>query len=375
MIHPARTMPFAELAAGLIDQVALGNVSESLSGPLAQYTYTRECVYEKRWNRFSLLARGLILDLEGNRVAATPFPKFFNVGEAVDAIPALPFETFEKLDGSLIIIFCHLGTWCTATKGSFGSPQAKWASRWLDARNLSFLDEGTTYLAEAIYPENRIVVRYEEQGLILLSAYDAAGAEFARGDIEAVAVKLGTRVAGRFEYGSVADLIVRAATLPATEEGYVLRFSNGHRLKVKGDEYRRIHALVSRITPIGIWDAMVAGDDLEVVRRELPEEFWGDYDQIVATLRTRLDDLTRRVAVAGKLTECLSAKELGLGLDSLPFEPQIRRYIFAWRKTGGDLLGNPKARAALMREIRPTANNLPGYTPSYAINRVLEESA
>ena len=81
----------------------------------------------------TLAARGLILDHAARRIVATPFPKFFNAGERDGTIPDLPFETTEKLDGSLIIIFHHRGRWRTATTGAFDSDQAVWAQARLDA--------------------------------------------------------------------------------------------------------------------------------------------------------------------------------------------------------------------------------------------------
>ena len=86
--------------------------------------------------------------------------------------PDRPFETFEKVDGSLIILFWHAGEWRTATKGTFGSAQASWAAERLRGCDLSALSRGTTYLAEAVYAENRIVVRYDQDELVLLAAYD-----------------------------------------------------------------------------------------------------------------------------------------------------------------------------------------------------------
>ena len=67
----------------------------------ALYCYTSKCVYDEAWTDITVLARGLILDLADRRIVATPFPKFFNIGEGGRTIPDLPFETFEKLDGSL----------------------------------------------------------------------------------------------------------------------------------------------------------------------------------------------------------------------------------------------------------------------------------
>ena len=67
---------------------------------------------------------------------------------------------------------------CSTTTAS-GAPPPRAASapirlsgpaRWLANHDLSCLDKETTYLAEAIYPENRIVVHYQHAGLVLLGA-------------------------------------------------------------------------------------------------------------------------------------------------------------------------------------------------------------
>jgi RNA ligase len=372
MIHPARSIPFSELYDGLQAAKARGLISEQIKGELRLYCYTKSTVYEREWSDITTLARGLILDVARGEIVATPFPKFFNVGERGETIPDLPFETFEKVDGSLIIIFWHAGEWHTATKGSLRSEQAAWAAGVLARSNLSHLTPGTTYLAEAVYPENRIVVHYEESGLVLLGAYDDRGEEFSYGAVLCTGALLGWRCAIRHSFDSVSDLLTRAITLPPTEEGYVLRFSNGLRLKVKGDEYKRIHALISRCTPLAMWEAMAAGDDLQSVRRDLPEEFWTDFDAIIAALERNRDALVTGTATLAAQLAHLTDKQVGLQLNELPAD--LRGFIFPYRKNNGDLLSG-RTSAALFRAIRPTGNNLAGYTPSYALNRVFEEAA
>lgn len=371
--HPAREMVFEELWAGLQAAKAEKLVVENVGADgLRLYCYSESCVYDRQWNDITMLARGIILDPGARRVVATPFPKFFNVGERADSIPDLPFETFEKLDGSLIILFHHNGEWRTATKGSLGSDQAKWAARWISSHGLAALDKETTYLAEAIYPENRIVVHYQHTGLTLLGAYHGDGRELGYEDLLDLGNRLGWRVAKRHSFASVSELLALAKTLPATEEGFVLRFSNGLRLKVKGDEYCRIHRLVSRLTPLAMWEAMHAGDDLEAVRRQLPEEFWADFDSITAVLRNNIDDLLAEVKAEAEGVAHLSDKEVGLRLNTFP--ERVRRFIFNYRKSGGDLLSG-RSRELVFRTVRPTGNRLAGYIPSYAINRVREEAA
>jgi RNA ligase len=364
-------MSFAELLDGL-RQAKDERLVYERPGPdgLVLYTYSEKCMYDGMWTPVTMAARGLIVDTVASRIAATPFPKFFNAGERGEPIPDIPFETMEKLDGSLIIIFHHQGRWKAATKGAFDSMQSRWAQERLNALDLAALQQGTTYLAEAIYPENRIVVRYEEAALVMLAAYDEGGTEIPYDQVCAIAERLGWRAARRYAFQSVSDLLAHAQLLPRTEEGFVLRFTNGHRLKVKGSEYKRIHALISRITPLAMWELMLAGDDIEAVRRDVPEEFWGDFDAIRTLLDASLASLLERVKATATEVAHLSDKDVGLRLNE--FHHEIRGFIFPYRKSGGDLMSG-RNRQSIFRSLRPTSNVLPGYVASYAINRVLDD--
>ena len=97
--------------------------------PLLIYNYSRTTQFSGIWDDITLNCRGLVLDLEGN-VIAKPFPKFFNYeehtaeGSKLPPIPNENFEVYEKMDGSLGIIFHYEGEWLIATRGSFASEQA-----------------------------------------------------------------------------------------------------------------------------------------------------------------------------------------------------------------------------------------------------------
>jgi RNA ligase len=371
LIHPARLMSFDELVLGLETACSAGFVhrrSGSLKG-LTLFIYTNHCVYEGTWDIYSIIARGLILDESGRRIVATPFPKFFNLGERQGFIPDLPFEAFEKLDGSLIIIFYHDRAWQCATKGAFDSAQAVWARRRMEGLDLSHLRPGTTYLAEAVYPENRIVVRYQNAELVMLAAYDEQGVELTYDQLLSACEPIGWRVAGRAAFSTLKELVTHTEMLPVSAEGYVVRFSDGLRMKLKGAEYRRIHALISRCTPLAMWEALSAGDDMEAIRRDLPEEFWTDFDDILALLRGEVADLGKELIELAASVAHLSDKELGMSLNTLP--PRVRSYLFPYRKLGG-ITG--KVRESLFKQVRPTANVLPGYTPSYAMKRMLSDA-
>src|SRR3972149_3073306 len=93
------------------------------------WNYTPKAQFSRYWTDETMMARGLITDLEGN-VIARPFRKFFNYSEHTgedSKLPSLPMETFEvfdKLDGSLGILYWRGETPYIATRGSFSSDQA-----------------------------------------------------------------------------------------------------------------------------------------------------------------------------------------------------------------------------------------------------------
>ena len=221
----------------------------------AQFAYTAAS-----WPEVLRDARGLVLD-DAGEVVARGLRKFFNLSQ-LTTLPAGKPEFWEKADGSLILAFWHEGEIVCSTRGSFDSPQALWAtSRIASAR----FREGVTYCLEAIYPGNRIVVDYHGlEELVLLAALDRdTGCDNDAARDEAAAH---FRIA-RFYGAQDAD------AMPANEgEGFVLRWPDGTRAKVKLDEYVRTHRLIYGTSTKTIWALLRAGRSPEHEARELPGE-------------------------------------------------------------------------------------------------------
>jgi RNA ligase len=253
----------AALDAGLITRKTHPHL------PLSIYTYTRTAQYSRAWTTATLRCRGLIVDDLTHEIIAWPFPKFFNVGEHAhgnDYAPPLPddepFEVYDKVDGSLGIVFHYAGRWHAASKGSFASEQAQWAQAWLDARDTRALWPGTTYLAEIVYPTNRIVVDYgDREDLVLLGAYDSDGTEIPlpTAAVEWVDIGNTVRVWPALPLAELVKL-TEANTRPdgtptsgISTEGYVIRYANGLRAKAKLSEYVRLHKVLTGITERDIW--------------------------------------------------------------------------------------------------------------------------
>ncbi|MFF3941778.1 RNA ligase [Streptomyces phaeofaciens] len=236
--------------------------------PLSLYTYTRTCQYERVWNVVTTRCRGLVVDDSTGEIVALPLPKFFNVGEHeagqpyAPVLPDEPFEVYDKVDGSLAVVFHYADRWRVASKGSFISTQATWAQRLLDGKDTSRLVPGVTYLAEILYPQNRIVVDYgERRDLVLLAAFAKDGTEVALTEAATHWDGIGS-VVTVWPAMPLAELLAladanrlpggRAAT-GTDAEGFVLRFASGVRAKAKLAEYVRLHKVLTGVTERDIW--------------------------------------------------------------------------------------------------------------------------
>ena len=240
------------------------------------YNYTATAQYERLWNEWTLACRGLIMDANFN-IVARPFPKFFNLEELIEvSIPNEPFEVYEKMDGSLGILYWIDNEVFIATRGSFVSEQALVAAELLNTKyadSILFLDRTKTYLFEIIYPENRIVLDYgTERKLVLLAIIDTqTGDEFPLEDIGFETVK---------KYDGLNDLQKLKALEEDNREGFVVKFKNGYRLKVKFEEYQRIHKIVTQVSTLSIWEYIKEGQDLTPILEKVPDEF---YEWVKAT--------------------------------------------------------------------------------------------
>lgn len=368
--HPARTMPYDVLVAGLEAARERRMVYDRIHPEtgLQIWCYTGRCNWDDGWDEFTVLARGLILDPADRRVVATPFPKFFNYGEKRGPVPPGEFEAYEKVDGSMITVYHHAGRWWAATKGSFVSDQGAWAQARVDAADTSHLDPGTSYLAEAVYADSSVVVRYEEDAMRLLAAYAPDGYEVPYGRIAAIGDAIGWPAAKRVRFANATELVATVGTLTKDEEGFVVRYPGGTRLKVKGAGYRRIHAIVSRCTPLAVWEVMTAGDDLDELRREMPEELWTDFDGIRRLIGEAMEALDRRLTEAEKPFVDVPDRDLAPLIAHLPND--LRSYMFAMRR---GRRGDPRYAKTLLKAVRPTGDVLPGYVPSHALERIMGE--
>ena len=242
--------------------------------PISIYNYSRTCQYENKWDDITKMCRGLILDKVGN-VVAKSFDKFFNYEElTLGDIPEESFEVFEKLDGSLGILFWYQGKWILASKGSFISEQALKGKQILNQQyNVEVLPKGYTTVVEIIYPENRIVCDYgEDELLVVLSMVsNASGKEL---DYDSMmSFNEVSRMPVIKKYDGIQNYDTLKSMIGNNREGYVIRFKNGFRMKIKGEEYVRLHRILTGFSNVDIWEYLKDGKDLDELLDRVPDEF------------------------------------------------------------------------------------------------------
>lgn len=253
------------------------------------FNYTQMCQFSQSWDEVTKACRGLILDISTDEVIARPFPKFFNYQEMIAKempIPSGEMIIQEKLDGSLGILYELNGKPYIATRGSFTSDQAQWATEWY-RENVNILpNKNETHLFEIIYPANRIVVAYDFSGLVHLSTRQT---------------DTGLEISTKWN-----DPIRTAKVLPNTaleelakldepnSEGFVVFFpKTNERVKIKFPEYVKLHKIMTGLSEIGIWEMLKEDKDVIEIIKDAPDEMHSWVKNVVSSILEQFVNIER----------------------------------------------------------------------------------
>ena len=312
---------------------------------LTIWNYSPRVQYERLWDDITIQCRGLVTNTKGE-IVARPFKKFFNYEEhKPEDLPNENFEVYEKMDGSLGILFYYeeeltderryniwfnnnyetgmerffdpnnlpdfdntyydptpktKGVWVLATRGSFTSPQAIKGRELLEKYDYNRLAKDYTYLFEIIYPENRIVCNYDFEDLILLGMiHTKTGDEvnIHNDNNEDIRLKnliknLNINVVTLYKtWGEGYDLLKEE--ISNDKEGYVIRFKNGFRMKIKGDEYIRLHRILTNISNRDIWEYLKDNKPFDELLEKVPDEFNNWVKETARDLTVRFENIEK----------------------------------------------------------------------------------
>ena len=261
------------------------------------HNYTIKCSFDRKWDDITMLCRGLVTD-ENGMILALPFKKFFNYGEReIDNKYLLqkPKKLSSKEDGSLGIIFNYNNEWIITTRGSFESDQAIKGQNILDYQiDLKSLNKNYTYLTEIIYPENHIVVNYPQECLYLLGINNNISCNELEINFED---DFGFKYPEEIEFDTLKELMEWMKFQPIeNSEGWVALYDDGTRLKVKYENYVKLHKLVIGLNERRIWENLSAGNINELIKM-IPEEYSEWAEKVIFELKKQFNIINLQVDI------------------------------------------------------------------------------
>ena len=228
--------------------------------------------------------RGIIFDNESGDILRRSFHKFFNVNEREETQDhridlSRPHAILEKLDGSMIAPFIVNGEMIWGTKmgatdvakpvHEFVKNNPHYEKFACDAINC-----GWTPIFEWCSRKQRIVLDYKEDQLILTAMRHIKGGGYLSfDDMESIyAIPNGIPVVRRFDPQTDIKYLLEYVRDQEDLEGYVVRFTDGHMLKLKCLWYLRIHKAKEAILQDRNIVELILEDKLDDIKAHLPAE-------------------------------------------------------------------------------------------------------
>ncbi|MFA5758757.1 MAG: RNA ligase [Clostridia bacterium] len=316
--HYARLLSYDSLYYALQECIDKGTVRQQTNGDLSVFCYTADCLFKHQWDFVSMTARGLVLDTKNKCVVATPMMKFFNYEQVHNFIkPSVSFKAYETMDGVLGIIYYYNNRWNVSTKGSFSTEYGAWAQEYLDSHiNTAYLKVGHTYCAEIIAPVSRIVVDYQgKKALYLITGFDEHGKEYTDEELELCGLCCGFDIIDSYKDVTLDNCLDHANSLGEGHEGFVLKFSNGFRCKIKSDSYKQLAKIVKNVTPLNAWQIRRDCLDTDSITKQLPDEFYNEFTQLCNQMDTQFAYHLEQITNLAKQFSNKTPKEIGLFLN------------------------------------------------------------
>jgi hypothetical protein len=272
-------------------------------------------------NEYNQLVRGMVVDSNKN-IIGLPFTRFFNYGERHGAeVSFVNCDAIEKLDGCFVSLFYdkNINEWIFATRRMISKcvlDQESFSAGW-HGQSYSLIKEiqthiddlllrshaalncndNITFSFEFIHPSTEVLTKYEpaDYGLYLIGARSLTDyTEFSESALDWIAKTIVIRRPLTFSATNLEDVhaIIDAQNKHTKNfEGLVIRDRiTGDRLKIKSPEYVRLHKFIGKTNTRAIVDAIVNGDDDEIVAYfpYIKEE----RDTLLAKINTYISQLT-----------------------------------------------------------------------------------
>jgi RNA ligase len=279
--------------------------------------------------------RGLIFDTDG-RVLSRRFHKFFNLGERGDTSTidvTKHHVVLEKLDGSMVTPLL-IGTqlhW--ATKMGI-TDVADQVNNFVDRSLIPYarfvlnvIEQDCTPIFEWCSRSQRIVIDYPEDRLVLVAIRDNATGEYV--SFDRLCTDFDIPVVQTME--PISDLDAFAIELRKREdiEGVVIRFDDGHMVKLKTDTYVALHRAKSFLENERNVVALILENKVDDLYPFLEDKDCARLKQFASDITSDITIFCHAVNNLLKMLhgESVSRKDFALGYKTI--DSVMRSFIFA----------------------------------------------
>ena len=317
---------------------------------LVQYNYSEEvnnAPNGELWDEITMFNRGNIYEKKTGKLIAKAMPKFMNLGQYTQEqqdkfLSNNSFTITEKMDGCLGILYKYKGKIMCNSRGGFDNYVTDKIKELLPKYKM--LNTLLTYQCmnvEVISPQTKIICDYgNEENLYLITGYlNIDWSEYTEDNLNMISkVTYMPRVK---EYKMTwEDLLKWQKTSTWETEGFVVKFPNGDRIKIKSEDYLRVAKIKSKLNKHHIWKLMKNGykqkaDFLSEYINNVPDELRDLADTYLNEINEDMNKLKQEAYELYEPLKDLDFRELSEYIKEHPHKlndtlfPQKRGYDFS----------------------------------------------
>jgi RNA ligase len=249
--------------------------TKMIPGAPKEYRYERDALIRRE-------CRGITFDTATGDIIRRPLPKFFNVNEREETLlDNLDFSKEHwvdtKLDGSMIAAFMYGGELIYGTR-MVAPDFNELVKQFVAASDIDFdsfcrflIAQKFTPIFEFMHPQKRIVIDYGKPALTLLAIRNMITGEYVPLTIPSIEKH---NIPVVEQHGSVENpkAFMEYVHDLKNAEGFVIRWADGHRVKIKAHEYVQIHKAKEAILQDRNIVELILENHLDDIKAHLPAE-------------------------------------------------------------------------------------------------------
>jgi len=241
--------------------------------PIVSFTYRLALIDDFKAYRGARNLRGITFRGDTKELIALPLHKFWNLNEneytQLDVIKNKKIlRVTEKYDGSLVYFFMLGSRLYCKTKFNSAADQAYWAMNIVECdptlKNsiIKLIKNNYTPIFELISPRNQVVIPYTDEKLKYICARSMVDGTYDFNYIE------GCDLVGEFCLDDVNNIINTVKNFYG-HEGFVVVFDDQDMVKVKNEEYLKLHKIKSNILNENTVARLALDEELDDIKNSL----------------------------------------------------------------------------------------------------------